>query len=622
MSHVLNSSNYLLHVQESAHSNPFVKRSLSSFHAGYYEVVKLELRKRGLSKEDFNYEHLTLTLDRIRTRQDMAEFGIPALIRILKEYRNMLDKKVINEIEETLIGFRYWLDEPGEIDACYFTENHQPLYHSAEYLVGSLFPDAVFPSKGKNGAWHKEHGRIFLSRWMKWRMNFGFSEWCTNYYCEDIIALLGIYYYADDMELKEGAEKLINTLLTEIALNSFHGHWIGTHGRTYTRYLVEPAFDSISPICRLYWGEGSIDGDLADCAIMLAVYDYKCPEDIINIAKDNSEVFINKERMSINTQDAKYYGVDPEDFDNIMFFWGNQTYDAKAVIKNSAKVMTPTNWMNERINAYLEKYELCDKAGIPCDEDPDFTALTQVDLYTYKTPDYAIACAQDFRKGKQGYQQMPWGATLGGRAVVFTNHPGSLDFVDRPNLIAGSWILPRAVQQENVVLCIYRIPAEYIRMLETHAYFPQHEFDEVVEKYGFVFGRKDNAYVALRSLLPAYFKEPDLDLYKVVYGEESEKYSKNAKPYFYHANGHANVWVTEMGSMAQNGSFQQFMDTFRSSEIVGDTFNFTYTSPSQGVMSFGWNEPLIVDGEVIQIKNYPRYDNKYIKEEFYNPNKL
>ena len=49
----------------------------------------------------------------------------------------------------------------------------------------------------------------------------------------------------------------------------------------------------------------------------------------------------------------------------ILCFWGQQTYDAREVIENSAKVMLPSNWMNERINAYLEKYALNDMAQIP-----------------------------------------------------------------------------------------------------------------------------------------------------------------------------------------------------------------------------------------------------------------
>ncbi len=217
---------------------------------------------------------------------------------------------------------------------------------------------------------------------------------------------------------------------------------------------------------------------------------------------------------------------------------------------------------------------------------------------------------------------MIWGANLGGRAVVYTNHPGSQDFEDRPNQIAGSWILPRAAQHENVLFCIYRIPADYIRMLETHAYFPQHEFDEVIEQWGWVFGKKGNAYISLRSLLPAHWKVPDPALYKTVYKDEWEPYAKNSKPYFYHANGHANVWVTEMGSQAQNGSFQSFIKQFETADLSGDTFQIAYQSPSLGTMTFGWNSSLTVNGYEIQINDYDRYDNPYMKEAFYQHEEL
>ena len=610
---------YLQHVNGSSQTNPFLRQSLDTFHAVYYEVVKLELTKRGLPGKAFCRAYLDASLDRIRNRMDMAEFGIPALIRILFAYRTMLPADAVHEIEETLIGFRYWLDEPGEINACYFTENHQILYHSAEYLVGSLFPDRTFPSNGQTGSWHKEHGRQCLLRWMEWRRRFGFSEWCTNYYAEDMIALLGLRFYGEE-DVKKKAEELLHMLLLEIALNTFEGHWIGSQGRTYTRYLAEPDMESISPICKLYWGEGTWDGPLADCAVMLAVYDYPCPENIRQIGRDKPPVMINRERMSLNTADAKQFGVDPGDFHNIMFFWGNQTYDAREVIANSHHVIRPDNWMNERIHAYQEMYDLCDLAGIPCDPDPDSTALTQVDLYTYRTPDYGLSCAQDFRKGKQGYQQQPWAAFLGGKARVFTNHPGSQDFMDRPNQMAGNWYLPKAVQHENVVLCIYRTPADCIRMLETHAYFPRKEFDEVREVDGWVLGRKKNAYIALRSLLPARFLKPDPRLYEEVYPDRWEQIYQDAMPYFYHANGHANVWVAEMGSLAQNGSFDRFCDGFLTDgKLEGDTFHAVYHSPSQGEMTLGWNEPLTVKGIVLPVHDYKRYDNPYRKEAFVKP---
>ncbi len=611
----MTTSEFLTHVVTSSHTNPFVQNVAKSFHGVFIEAAKLELKRRGLASEEFDYSQLKGALNRVHNREDCADFAVPGLVRILKEYREMLPEEVIGEIETELIGFRYWLSEPGEINACYFTENHQPLYHSAEILVGAMFPDRVFPSDGNTGAWHEEHGKKMFRRWLDWRTRFGFSEWTCNYYEEDIIALLGLAHYCDDEEIKKRSRLLINTLMFDTAINTFKGSWIGSRGRTYPRYLVDPMNEGISQVCRMYFGEGEIGGGLSDVATLMAIYDYQVPEAIIKVANDKIPVLISRERMSLNSKDARMYGVDPDDFDNIMFFWALQVYCYEEVIENSKKVINPHSWMNERINAYSEKYRLCDAAGVPCDKDPDFTAMTQTDIYVYKTPDYAVSCSQDFRRGKQGYQQHPWGATLGGRAFVFTNHPGSLEYKDRPNALAGNWYLPRCVQHENVVLSVYRVPADCIRMLETHAYFPRKEFDEIVEKGGWVFGRKENAYVALKSLNRAEWKPAEAEMYQAVYGEEWEKYYSD-EPFFYHANGHANVWVAELGSKAQNGSFEDFMAGFDGVEICGDTFNFTYNSPSQGEMRFGWDGPLTVKGEEIKIKDYPRYDNPFCKAEF------
>ncbi|MDR2932367.1 MAG: hypothetical protein LBV27_04600, partial [Oscillospiraceae bacterium] len=346
------------------------------------------------------------------------------------------------------------------------------------------------------------------------------------------------------------------------------------------------------------------------------IYDYKCPEAIRKVALDQSKVMINKQRMSMDVKDAKAYGVDPADFDNIMFFWGIQCYSAREVIENSKKVVTPTNWMNERFNAFSENYALCDLAHIPTDDDPDFTAMTKVNLYTYKTPDYILSSAQDFRKGKQGYQQQPWGAFMGGRARVFTNHMGTSEYAERPNFLAGNAYLPRIAQHENVLLAVYRVPIWYIQYFETHAYFPRHEFDEVVEKDGWVFGRRHKAYIALKSMNPADWKPKDPNMFKAVYEAAWQEYYDKADDYIYHCNGHANVWVTEMGSEAQSGSFEQFMAGFKGAGITGDTFTCAYQSPSLGEVGFGWNEDLTVNGTVIPLGDYDRYDNPFCKAAF------
>ena len=44
--------------------------------------------------------------------------------------------------------------------------------------------------------------------------------------------------------------------------------------------------------------------------------------------------------------------------------------------------------------------------------------------------------------------------------------------------------------------------------------------------------------------------------------------------------------------------------------------NVEFRSPGNGLVRFGWEDPLSVDGAAIQLHDYPRYDNPYVKAEF------
>src|SRR5690606_31907535 len=131
----------------------------------------------------------------------------------------------------------------------------------------------------------------------------------------------------------------------------------------------------------------------------------------------------------------------------------------------------------------------------------DRFALSEVNIETYRTPDFMLSCAQDYRKGAPGYQQHIWQATLGVEAVVFTNSPGSREEGGTPNFWAGNTTMPRAAQYKNIVVSIYNIPANN-RLPFSHAYFPKAAFDEVIETGQWVLGRKDNGYIAIYSQNP------------------------------------------------------------------------------------------------------------------------
>lgn len=65
------------------------------------------------------------------------------------------------------------------------------------------------------------------------------------------------------------------------------------------------------------------------------------------------------------------------------------------------------------------------------DPDPNGILMSEVNKITYRTPDYMLSSAQNFRPGEKGYQQHIWQATLGSYAVVFTNNPDSLRADDK-----------------------------------------------------------------------------------------------------------------------------------------------------------------------------------------------
>jgi hypothetical protein len=602
----------------------------------FLEWPKLELEKRGEGVYPLIQSRLEKSLNMINTRVDCADFVLPAFLSMLYLYRDseLLSRENREIFKQAALGYKYAMDDPNEDKngVCYFTENHQILFAACEYIAGQLFPDEIFSNNNWKGSRHRDRGEQRVRQWIDWRARLGYSEWLSNgYYSEDLLALAIVYGLSEKEDLRKEAGKLIELTIFDIAVNSYNGLLGASSGRAYVSPTTRPELAATSSIAKMYWGEGSYEA-VALGTVALAVFDYQCSEAVKNVGRDRSTV-INRERMSINVEDSKKYGLDPHNYKDIMFYWGQQTFLHRDVIENSMKLCPLWLGMRPSIDAHWEKYQILEKAGFtPAvidpllqnslvegkSYDPDLAccALTQTDIYTYKTAYYNLSNSQDFRKAKVGYQQHIWQASLGDRAVVFTNCQGSNEYRDRPNQFAGNKFMPRTVQHKNVLLCIYRIPTESAHFFFTHLYFPQREFDQVREEGGWIFGKRGGAYIAVYSSIKGKWQRLDPELYKVLFPQNWEEEFKSAKPWEYLVPKHAVVYVCEMGDEKTNGSFDDFTESFRNVAFTGDTFKFTYSSPSLGKMSFGWAEPFKVKDEEIAIHGYKRYDNPYCQAEF------
>ena len=82
---------------------------------------------------------------------DCADFILVPLLWARIRHGDAIDPEVRAEIDRVVLSFRYWLDEPGDDVMWFYSENHALLFHTACYLAGGLFPDAVFARSGRTG---------------------------------------------------------------------------------------------------------------------------------------------------------------------------------------------------------------------------------------------------------------------------------------------------------------------------------------------------------------------------------------------------------------------------------------------------------------------------------------
>ncbi|HRX41756.1 MAG TPA: hypothetical protein P5315_03190 [Clostridia bacterium] len=587
----------------------------------YRELARLELISRGVDCGDFIEENFRESIKSIYDRIDCFDFVLPGFIYIMAKHGDSpaIPNELRDEAKEMILGCKYWIDEGGpEKSPCYFTENHQMLYHSNEYIAGQLYKDEVFTNNGQTGKWHMEHARPFVLRWLEWRFRFGFCEWLSNnYYHEDVLSTSLLYCLAEDEEIRTKAAMVIDLILFDMALNSYKGVFGSSHGRTYCQNITNTR-DGSFVLRSLFLGIGDEDLVLSPAAVQLACSDYKAAGPIVKCALDES-TYENIQCMSMNAEEGAALGVDPLDYDNVTYFWGMGSNNHRLVVDNTLKTKAaPGYYAMERARAMKEHYDLCEAQNIPYDKDGDYTSRPKADLYSYKTKDYMLACVQDHKKGKYGFQAHIWQASLGGKAVVFSNHPATEEYTGRPNKWAGNRINPKTVQHRNVVISMYNTPVDKVPTYtyHTHAYIPQEFLDETVEKDGWVFGRKEDGYFAIRPLsgytswAPA---DPSYNPYMGLKKEDDEGKPIIIKDYEYIATGRSNVWVCEMGSLDIDGTFAEFMKKFIDAKMEGDVFGFRYVSPSLGIMETGWSRPFRVAGEEIRTDYRMRYDNPWCK---------
>lgn len=542
--------------------------------------------------------------DYIDQRFDCADFRATRLLKAIWAYPHLLSDSAKERIHTTLLNFKYWMDEPGDDSMCYWSENHQLLFHTCEYMAGSLWPDDIFPNSGMTGQQHAAKALPKLLQWFRHKWDFGFIEWHSNtYYEEDIGPLALLIDHAPNEEVRIKASMMMDLLLLDIAMFSYDGAFITSSGRCYEH----PKKDAHRQATRdayhhAFSNEPHTYGDGRLTTVFRLSKSYQLPPVLHAIAHDQNtrvlrdstgldlaelrdhlpmddmaesgaliwqmEAFTNPETINLTMDMFHAYGMETNDFLKDMKMIGHPLLRKSGILPLLVRILNPST------------------RGV---------AIQRSNNYTYKTAHYMLSTAQRHHAGEFGDQQHIWHAALPNNVQVFTTHPGAPFFDDQarnfsPDYWVGNGVMPDAAQHENTHLCIYRANVrkgflERQRLHFTHAFFPQDRMDDVIVRENRVYGRTGDSYIALMGAHPITL-ENDEEIIQ---------------------QGAITAWVCRVSHREASGTFHEFID-----DMDKKMFNFNGRTLQFDNLSLTYKGPFTLDGHPIDTQ-CPRYDTPYVQ---------
>lgn len=389
-------------------------------------------------------EDLKSALTMINSRADCADFEAVGLVHVLHRFpEKQWETGLRDQTKKALLDFKYWIDQPGLDAMCYFTENHQFVWHTAEHLIGDYFSAEKFSNAGMSGTEHSHHGEEMAIEWLARKLEGGFSEYDSNAYLAiDTLALVSMLEFSPSLRIRQYSEALLDRLLFSLASNSWRGIHGAAHGRSYTTTLRSSRFEETAPIMWALWGMGALNSAVLPVTTLITSTRYELPAMIRKVA---------------------------------------QSLDAP--------------WSARQ--CYRGKYRFTsDLLERPYSSD----------LKVWRTSYGMLSSVQDYRSGLPGLQEHVWGFTLGTEVQVLATYPAASSHASsvRPNSWAGHLVLPRVRQEKNVVLSIFPRLDGYVPE-KSHLWFPTPWMDEYLIDDLWIAGRVGKALVAVAT--PGGFQE-------------------------------------------------------------------------------------------------------------------
>ncbi|RWA97847.1 MAG: hypothetical protein EOQ33_29855 [Mesorhizobium sp.] len=363
----------------------------------------------------------------------------------------------------------------------YWSENHQILFATAEYLAGQWLPGKIFrPGEAYRSKPQQSYGdltgrermaraRQRIELWLDDRLRFGFSEWnAPGYYDEHVIALLNLADFAVDRSVRRRAEMVLDLVLFDLARMTINGMFGVAASRSHFKHKNCGWHESVGDLIELLFG--ARDGifvslnAISACAFASSRR-YVVPEVLLKIARHRPARWVDRMRSSIDWNEAGEHGIGFSSEPDIMRWWSRASWFSKHVIEATQKLVGKYGLQETKpyqdvlpitrtiagtaSAAKLAGYAAAGPAfpllipllGNPFDQDDEVadamsvitegSAYTRASIYSYRNRHAILSSTQNHRVGQLSFQGTHCQASLSMCATVFTSHPSAGGGIDR-----------------------------------------------------------------------------------------------------------------------------------------------------------------------------------------------
>lgn len=434
-----------------------------------------------------------------------------------------------DDVRRTILGFKFWVDEPGTDSVRYWSESHALCYNACAYLAGHAFPRSTFASSGLVGTELARRADARIRQWLSRSYRVGMSEWLSAKTLVEVLATLVVLVdRAPDPDLARRAKMVMDVVLLDVAMYGFEGDFAPAAART----TPDPGMRTI-----LAWLRAApiLKSDDPLVARIVGPSRYDLPPVMQRIAYDEC-----------TSTSWSTFGLNPSDVEReagghadqaCLLAWQIGAYTCRETIKWSLHGYHAWGLSGNRALALVKRHASPLTRLLPANGEAEFPRAR---LSSFRTRHYQLSSVQGYKVG-QIADACPWRAVLPGGIHVTSVHP------TRSGVPAGAGVLPAVGQHEHVLLALYDTRRRDVEEA-SKVVVPFSRLDEARVGRTWVAGQARGTFFGLLSASPLELSARD---------EVAQR-------------GPVTGWAVVMGDRSQSTSLSEFVKMLKASSLTID----------------------------------------------------